>query len=318
MREGRGTQRDAIDALVSHVAWHEWSIGTSDGWSHHGLATLGDGTVVGYHPKDRVLLFFDPDGTLVRTAPCAALEAHDIAVAADGESLWIADCGNKLCVSESGSVYVDPPKEEWDGRVLLVDLEGHTLRTIDQLGDGLFLPTGVAVDERGLWVADGYGSNLVHLVDHHGNLLLTLDGFDCPHGITIDRRRDQPLLYVAERGAHRLCVYDLDGRLLRHVGTGDLLAPCALTTLGENLYVADLVARVSVFDIDDALVHHVGADDEAAKRKGWPNVDDDDGRTVRPPLVEGRFNSPHGITAVGDDVVVTEWLLGGRWVRLSG
>ena len=37
-----------------------------------------------------------------------------------------------------------------------------------------------------------------------------------------------------------------------------------------------------------------------------------------PPFETGRFNSPHGITTVGDDVVVTEWCLGGRWVRLAG
>ena len=42
-----------------------------------------------------------------------------------------------------------------------------------------------------------------------------------------------------------------------------------------------------------------------------------DGRMVPPPLADGRFNSPHGITTVGDDVYVTEWLLGGRWVRIA-
>ena len=50
---------------------------------------------------------------------------------------------------------------------------------------GAFLPTGVAVDDRGLWIADGYGSNLVHLVGHDGERLVTLDGFDCPHGVVV-------------------------------------------------------------------------------------------------------------------------------------
>ena len=294
--------------------WAEWRTECDDGWSHHGLATLPDGTVVGYHPRDRALLVFDTDGAILRSVPCAATEAHDIAVAPDG-NLWIADCGNKLCISRSGKVYVDPPVEESNGRVLLVDLDGTTLRTIDQLGDGPFLPTGVAVDDRGLWVADGYGSNRVHLVDHDGEVLLTLDGFDCPHGIVIDRRRsDEPLLYVAERGAHRLCIYDLAGRFVRHAGVGDLLAPCAMATVGDDLYVADLAARVTVLDLDDRLVTHLGAGDTA--RKGWPNALAD-GRPVPPPSEPGRFNSPHGITTTANgDVVVTEWCLGGRWVRL--
>ena len=296
------------------MSWREWSLDCPDGWSHHGLAALDDGTIVGYHPRDRALLFFDRDGALVRSVACEATEAHDIAVTSDGSALWIADCGNKLSLTASGKVYVDPPKEDANGRVLLVDLDGRTLRTIDQLGDGLFLPTGVAVDERGLWVADGYGSNLVHLVAPDGNVLLTLDGFDCPHGITIDRRRDEPLLYVAERGAHQLRVYDLGGGFVRTAGRGDLMAPCALTTHGDLLYVADLVARVTVFDLDDRLVSHLGADGDAAARDGWPNALED-GRAVPPRATEGRFNSPHGITTAGDDIVVTEWLLGGRWIR---
>jgi hypothetical protein len=300
------------------MTWREWSLDDcDDGWSHHGLATLPDGTIVGYHPRDQLLLFFDADGTLVRTAPCEATEAHDITLAADGEHLWIADCGNKLRISASGTPYADPPDDEARGRVLLVDLNGTTVRTIDRLGDGPFRPTGVAVDERGVWVADGYGSNRVHLVDHEGAVLVTLEGFDCPHGIMVDRRGPAPLLYIAERGQRRLAVHDLDGGFLRHAGVGDLLAPCAMTTRGDRLYVADLVSRVTVLDADDRLVEHVGGDREATRREGWPNAVVD-GRTVRPPLTEGRFNSPHGITTVGDGIVVTEWLLGGRWVRLGG
>ncbi len=207
------------------TGWAEWRTDVADGWSHHGLAALGDGTVVGYHPRDRVLLFFDAAGDIVREAPCEATEAHDIAVAADG-NLWIADCGNKLCISGSGKVYVDPPAEASSGRVLLVGLDGTTLRTIDQLGSGQFLPTGVAVDHRGLWIADGYGSNLVHLVDHDGEPLLTLEGFDCPHGIAIDRRRPvETVLCFEERGAHRLWLFDMDGRFVRHAGEGNLIAP---------------------------------------------------------------------------------------------
>ena len=105
------------------TGWTEWRTDCADGWSHHGLATLPDGTVVGYHPRDRALLFFDADGTVVRSVPCEATEAHDIAVASDG-NLWIADCGNKLSLRPSGELYVDPPVEEANGRVLLVDVDG--------------------------------------------------------------------------------------------------------------------------------------------------------------------------------------------------
>jgi DNA-binding beta-propeller fold protein YncE len=305
------------------MTWREWSMSGEcpEGWSHHGLAVLRDGSIAAYHPGERRLLFFDRDGVLLRSVPCEATEAHAIAEADDG--LWIADCGNKLRVSRSGALFVDPPKEESIGRVLLVGVDGTTTRSIDAIdhpayaAGGLFLPTGVAVDERGLWIADGYGSNLVHLVTLDGDVLLTLDGFDCPHGIVVDRRRAEPLLYVAERGAHRLCVYDLDGAFVRHAGVGDLIAPCALAVSGDGLHVADLVARVSVFDLDDRLVTHVGADGDAARRDGWPNAVVSE-RPAPPSPTPERFNSPHGIAADGDGhVFVTEWLLGGRWVRYS-
>lgn len=296
------------------MTWHEWTFDCPDGWSHHGLATLDDDTIIGYHPRDRELVFFDPDGAVLRTTPCDAVEAHDIAV--DGGTLWIADCGNKLCLSGSGKPYVHPAKEDSVGQVLQVDLDGRTLRRIAAWHDGEYLPTSVAVDERGIWIADGYGSNRVDLVNKDGRVLVTIDGLDCPHGVLIDRRGDAPLLYIAERGAHRIAVHDLEGTFIRHAGVGNLIAPCALATVGDRLYVADLVARVTVLDADDKLVEHIGADGDAARREGWPNAVDD-GRSVPPPVAPGRFNSPHGITAIGGDVVVTEWLLGGRWVRVA-
>jgi hypothetical protein len=283
-----------------------------DGWSHHGLAVLADGTVVGFHPRDRALLFFDGDGTLLRTAPCEAMEAHDIEV--DGDALWLADCGHKLKLSRSRKAYVDPPVEGAVGHVWLVDLDGTTVRTIDGPDDQQFLPTGVAVDERGLWVADGYGSNRVFLFDHDDRILLTLEGFDTPHGIEIDRRRDEPVLVIAERGAHRLAVHALDGTFLRFEGEGDLRAPCATTVCGDELHVADLSGRVTVLDLDGRLVHHLG--ELSDRREGWPNALDGE-RNLAPVVPDGEFNSPHGITTLGDDVVVTEWVLGGRWVRYS-
>lgn len=295
------------------MSWREHATGCVDGWSHHNVTVLADGTIVGFHPKDRALLFFDESLSTSRAVPCDAMEAHDLAV--DGDTLWIADCGHKLSIGADGRAFVDPPVEQAIGAVLQVDLDGRTRRRVDgRWHDGPFLPTGVAVDPggRGVWIADGYGSNRVDLVAPDDSVLVTIDGFDCCHGIRI---RDG-LLHIAERGKGRIAVHDLDGTFVRHEGVGALVAPCALAFARGRTFVADLCGRVTVLDAAGALVEHLGHDADAAQRKGWPNALDA-GRLAPPSFAAGTFNSPHGIATVGDELVVTEWVLGGRWVRCS-
>ena len=65
---------------------------------------------------------------------------------------------------------------------------------------GDYCPCGTAVDEErfggngDIWVADGYGSSLVHRFDKQDNHRSTLTGeegggrFLCPHAVFIDRR----------------------------------------------------------------------------------------------------------------------------------
>ncbi|HAE34071.1 MAG: hypothetical protein FI713_03690 [SAR202 cluster bacterium] len=91
--------------------------------------------------------------------------------------------------------------------------------------------TSVAVDEiaqggsRDIWVSVGYGANLVHRYSRDGGYNFTIDGshgaghFNCPHGIFIDRRRDLPELYVADRANSRIQVFDLEGRLIWSFGS---------------------------------------------------------------------------------------------------
>jgi hypothetical protein len=291
------------------MTWREATLDAPEGWSHHNVALLDDGTIVGFHPSERALVLFDGALTVLRTIPCEAMEAHDIV--ADGDTLWLADCGHKLVLDEHGEPFVDPPVVDAVGAVLQVDLDGRTRRRIEGWHGGAFLPTGLALDERGIWIADGYGSNRIDLVAPDGSVLVTIEGFDCCHGVRV---RDG-LLYVAERGKGRLAVHDLDGAFVRHLGEGNLLAPCSLAFAGDRICVADLSGRVTVLDAD-GLVTHLGADAAVQRRKGWPNAIDG-GRIVPPPFADGSFNSPHGIATIDGDVVVTEWVLGGRWVRTT-
>jgi len=89
--------------------------------------------------------------------------------------------------------------------------------------------------------------------------------------------------------------------------------PAAIAASGSQLFVAELEARLAVLDADDELLYYVGADDIAAGRPGWPNAIAADGRTIRPDLTSGIFNSPHGLAVnAHGDPIVAEWLIGGR------
>jgi hypothetical protein len=203
---------------------------------------------------------------------------------------------------------------------------------------GPYCPCGCAVDEErfggtgDIWVADGYGSGLVHHFDKDGNHLATLTGEEgsgrllCPHAIFIDRRNDKvPELYIADRINVRVLVYDLGGQYLRTFGETYLNSPSDFAQWGDLLVVAEIYQRLAVLDSDDNLVGYIGADPdpEAAQgwptRPGWPNDLSEDGRAEIPLLPQhDRFNSPHAVAADSSgNLYVSEWLLGGRYTKLT-
>src|SRR3984957_6413612 len=184
--------------------------------------------------------------------------------------------------------------------------------TPGMMGD--YCPCGTAVDEErfggngDIWVADGYGSSLVHRFDKHGKLRLTLTGeegggrFLCPHAVFIDRRGGKtPELYIADRENRRVQVYDLDGRYLRAFGSTFFNSPSGFAVCGELLVVAELYARLTVVDPQDNFVCYVGADAGWPDRPGWPNALNDEGRieAARHPAA-GAFNSPHSLAVDAD------------------
>jgi hypothetical protein len=102
------------------------------------------------------------------------------------------------------------------------------------------------------------------------------------------------------------------------VGEGVLNSPSALAVHGDRLVVGELYARLAVLDADDRLIGYVGDNPEVLARPGWPNRVDENGATVRPALEPGKLNSPHGLAVdAGGNLIVAEWLIGGRMARLA-
>ena len=288
------------------------------GWMHSGIAVANSHIVVA-HPGEPTLLFYDRDGALGRTlALRGLLEPHGFEVVLDG--LWIADVGFKR--------RVEGPKFETEraaGRVVLVDDGGRLLQELKDPGSD-WSPTSVAViQETGdVWVADGYGQDLVHRFNKRGQHTQTLTGeegagrFNCPHGIVVDRRRGEPELYISDRANARIQVYDIEGKFRRVVGEGIVVTPTDMALIGDELALTDFTqARVTILAKNDLLVEHIGANPSVRERDGWPNALDTDGNLVRPRLETGRFNSPHTLAADPDgNLYVTEWLLGGRLTKI--
>jgi hypothetical protein len=305
--------------------------------------------LIGFHAGQ--LVTFDKRGHVLRRTPLGLTEGHGITlVREDGqEYLWVADPG--FTVSTGADYEPDRTlRPEWGNglrraidrpRVVKVSLDGRLVLELPEPPTdtrwlpgrlGSYRPCGTAVDEArfggtgDVWVADGYGSSLVHRFDDSGQHSLQLSGdegagrFECPHAVFIDRRDGKaPELYIADRGNRRVQVYDLDGQYLRSFGAGFLNSPSGFVQWGEVLIVAELFARLAVLDDADGLIGYIGFDEVAANRPGWPNAIAADGRAQAPELTAaGRFNSPHSMAVDTDgNLYVAEWLIGGRYTRLS-
>ena len=143
-----------------------------NGWAHTGAAVTRAGDVVVGHPGEPTLLFLRPEGRIRHRVPTTGfVELHGLLVVdEDGdERLWIADTGGKDRVVGGEPDWTPQPE---GGSVAQVDLDGHTVRTLERpdieaYADGIYQPTSVAVDEPRfggsgeIWVTDGYGASLV-------------------------------------------------------------------------------------------------------------------------------------------------------------
>ncbi len=329
-----GIARSPVFLGEHEYRWEELELteAPDEGWAHHGVAVLEDGSIVAVAPDRACLVRLDGSGRELSRIDLELLEMHGIRVSSDahGERLWVADNGHKFVPGRPNYGEVNRP-----GRVVAVGLDGsvHEEITTPELAAyerSPWQPCAVAVDDESLggtgdvWVADGYGQSLLHRFSATGTWLATFDGsetgtkFDTPHDVVIDRRRATPELYVADRGNKRVVVLDLEGHFIRIVGAGALTSPSGLATSGELLFIAELHGRLAAFDGADNVIGYLGAMSEQ-QRQGWPNTVDEQGNMVRVPnLGPGVFNSPHGLAT--DDkgaIYVSEWLIGGRLVKLS-
>ncbi|RXZ49001.1 hypothetical protein ESP57_08545 [Agromyces fucosus] len=285
-------------------------------WAHHGVAIAPDGAIHTADASARHLVILR--GETVERVPFPGTELHGLAVDHHGET-WAADPGHKAERTAEGTY----EGERLRGRVLRLRADGVV--TAELFGSETWRPCDVALSDFGtlddrVWVADGYGDSIVYAFDVDGTLLWKTDGeetgkrFRQPHAIIVDSRSTTPTLLVADRANQRIVRLTLEGEFLGEFGRSALTSPSGFALDGDRLLVTELDGRIVAFGPDDEAIGSIGTPLRRTP-EAWPNVLRD-GAIERPRSV-GVFRAPHGIAVTGEgDIIVTEWLIGGRVTRL--
>ncbi|RAP78592.1 hypothetical protein [Paenibacillus montanisoli] len=272
----------------------------------HGIEVDSQGNVYVFHTNAPTCVKFDQEGNYVSSwGDEYAGGAHGFLLNSENgeEFFYLTDC---------------------NGRVVKTTLDGEVLLTIGTPNlpdiyddERKFVPTDVAVAPNGdIYVADGYGQSYIHQYTSSGEYIRSWGGngkeigkLSCPHGVSIDLRHDEPEIYVADRGNHRIQVFTLDGQFTRIIDE-NMDMPDNFFYYGDEVYFPDLHSRVTIFDRNDKLITHLGEDQQAYKQENWPNLPLD---YFRP----NRFSSPHGLCVDADgNVLVAEWTQYGRVTKL--
>jgi sugar lactone lactonase YvrE len=274
----------------------------------HGIACCpSNGNIVVYHQAKPAVLVFSPEGKLLKRWGDRFLGAHGMTLVVENgqEVLWLTDQGTS-----------EVSKWTVDGKELMQIAKPphpHYAKP-----DARYVPTWVAVDPKAgdVWVADGYGSSLVHRHDKNGKWISSIDGtetgalgrFSCPHGIGFNSKGE---LVVADRGNKRLQIYDRDGKFLRGVA-GVFHSPCSFAFRGDLMLVPELSTGVKLVRGDSQVIADLGDNPGINAVKGWPNL------AGTEHVKEGKFNSPHGACFTREgDILCAEWIVGGRVTLLK-
>lgn len=274
----------------------------------HGVVIDSRGRVLVHNQSRDAVIFFDRDGAYLGSwGEDFAAGAHGMYLSVEGgvEYLYLAD-------NKRHAVF----KTTLDGD--LIWSRGAPDLPDVYASPAQYTPTDAAVSADGrVYVGDGYGKPYVHIYTTGGDYLRSFGGpgdgpgeLNCPHGVWVDTRKPDPVLLVADRGNHRIQIFDLDGNFLDFV-TREQNMPCCFFQHGDEMVVPDLYGRVTILDKNNQLIEHLGFNDEVWTRHGYPNI----------PLEErepGKFISPHAATVdENGDIYVVEWVSDGRITKLA-
>jgi hypothetical protein len=276
----------------------------------HGVAVDAQGHIhvkhtVGAGAKtDDAVVVFDADGRFVRSWGRGYKGgAHGLHLSREGNEEFFYLCDTRRHTFAKTTLAGRELWRKWAPE----QCNGYTM-------PAEFVPTNVAVAPGGnFYVADGYGESFIHEYDRDANYLRSFGGAgrnpgqtDCPHGLMVDLRGEQPVLVVADRSNRRLQNFTLDGQHLNFV-TDEMHAPCHFHTRGDVMVVPDLESRVTLLDKNNQLIAHLG------QGPGYQGLRD----KTRDHFTPGQFVAPHSAYFDQEgNIFVVEWVEVGRVTKL--
>jgi hypothetical protein len=295
--------------------WAKLPAGKHFGYTHGVVCDKNDNVYIFHQPASNpannggwqdALVVFDRDGNFKTSwAPEYAKGAHGLYYSVENgtEYLYLTDYELRQC-------------DKWtlDGKKVLA----FPIPPKPEIYMGQpYRPTDCCVAPNGdVYVFDGYGQPYVHCYDKNAKYKFSIGGpgkeagqLSCPHAGNIDHRHGEPELYVADRGNNRIQVFTLDGKHKRFI-TEEQNMPCNFAYYKDEIYIPDLISRLTILDKNDKLIAHIGFGETMSKTPGWPNIQDK--------LQPGVFSSPHQCRVDSrGDVYVVEWISTGRVTKLT-
>lgn len=285
--------------------WGKLPNGARFGYTH-GIAVDAQNRVFVFNQSKDAMVIFDEDGRFIKSWN------HDYDRGAHGLTLVKENEGEFLYLTDYEL-----------HRAYKTTLDGQILWTLGAppLGDvykdpSRYRPTNTGIVPNGdVYVSDGYGQNYIHHYNAKAEYQGSFGGpgrdqgkLNCPHGIFIDRRGENPVVLVADRANVRLQTFTLSGQPIAMFDK-DLRHPCHFDTRDGDLLIPDLHGRVTIVDKDNKLIAHLGDTPGVEKMAGYPNL-------PREQRIPGKFISPH--SACWDqkgDLYVVEWISDGRLTK---
>ena len=254
-----------------------------DGWSLHecpGVAVDSQDNVYVLTRGEHPIIVFDRDGNFLRSFGEGLFSdrTHGLYIAHD-DSLLVADDGIHTIQKFS------PQGEK------LMEIGERNNPAPKWSGEPFNRPTSAAImpSNGDVYVSDGYGNSRIHVYSAAGEYKLSWGrpGIDAgqfirPHNIAVD---ENDRVLVADREAHRVQIFDAQGRFLTM--WSNIHRPDAMVLRDGMVFVGELNGMGGV---DDApgLGHRVGVYDLEGKlleRFG----DEEEGEGP------GQFIAPHGV-----------------------